>query len=109
MAESFEPWGKDADLYPATKTTNKRSLTPSLAGFDSLIFFHQNILSQADGPRSHYLPSSSEYMLQAVRKYGLMRGFFLGCDRLLRETEDVWIYPLVRTKGGHTLKYDPVP
>ena len=103
----YEPWGPDADLVlaaPALESPMKQT-----AGFDAIIAFHHQILTHADGPRSHYYPSSSTYMLQATRKYGLIRGFPMGCDRLLRENGDPWLYPPFRTRDGDYLKSDPVP
>lgn len=101
------PWGKDADLIKEKKIVAKSS--NSLAGADTLITFHQKVLSPADGPRSHYYPSSSEYMRKAMQKHGCLTGFFLGCDRLMRENNDPWLYPLLVTKNGDYLRYDPVP
>ncbi|GAB4234944.1 MAG: hypothetical protein Tsb0021_14370 [Chlamydiales bacterium] len=106
------PWGKDADLaryrpqdlqkQEQTKTTRTSSLALKL------IAFHQNVISRADGPRSHFVPSSSQYTKEAIQKYGFFKGFILGCDRLMRENDELWIYP--RTKGPYCeLKHDPVP
>lgn len=74
-----------------------------------LIGFHQSVITPIDGPRSHYLPSSSQYTLDAMRKYGFFIGFTMGCDRLMRENEDPWVYPKITDIHGYTVKYDPVP
>jgi putative component of membrane protein insertase Oxa1/YidC/SpoIIIJ protein YidD len=88
-----EPWGKDTDLHVATSTeTTPTPLSPLATAMEKVIWFHQNIISPADGPRSHYKPSSSSYMLQAIRKHGFFKGYLMGCDRLLRENSDPWIY-----------------
>ncbi|WP_242678217.1 MULTISPECIES: membrane protein insertion efficiency factor YidD [unclassified Neochlamydia] len=76
---------------------------------ESLIGFHQTIITPIDGPRSNYLPSSSQYTLDAMRKYGFFVGFSMGCDRLMRENDDPWIYPKVTDRQGYLLKYNPVP
>lgn len=77
-------------------------------GMEKVIWFHQNIVSPIDGPRSHYKPSSSGYMLQAIHKHGFVKGYLMGCDRLLRENRDPWIYrtALVNDK---IWKVDPPP
>lgn len=105
-ASDFLPWGKDADLV---KTEKPKSQEKEPAGFEAIIFFHQKVISEADGPRSHYYPSSSQYMLVATRKYGFFKGFTMGCDRLMRENSEKWIYPLKKTRDGDWLKLDPVP
>ena len=47
-------------------------------------------------------------MLDAIRKYGFFRGVPLGCDRLMRENDDPWVYPLITVEDGKVFKYDPV-
>lgn len=106
LAAEYAPWGKDADLMQLPK---KNVEEQESVGFSTIIAFHQKVISQADGPRSHYYPSSSQYMLQAVKKYGFFTGFTYGCDRLLRENSDPWLYPIMTTKNKDHLKLDPVP
>lgn len=74
-----------------------------------LIHFHQNVISPADGPRSSYFPSSSQYTLEAMRKYGFFTGFIMGCDRLMRENSETWVYRTVTLPDGSVTKWDPVP
>lgn len=107
-----DPWGKDADLaYPKTSPSPQFSCrTPLLGQFaETMIKFHQDVISPADGPRSHYLPSSSQYTLTAMRKYGFYHGFLMGCDRLMRENEELWVYRTQVDNKGYTIKLDPVP
>lgn len=107
-----DPWGKDADLSlkQASMPFCKECRTPLLNEVaELLIGFHQVVISPADGPRSHYLPSSSQYTLDAIRRYGFFHGFLMGCDRLMRENSDLWIYRLGSDAGGNVLKLDPVP
>jgi uncharacterized protein len=89
----FEPWGKDADLKWGPSPQNQEIHLSLMAhAMEKVIWFHQNIISTVDGPRSHYKPSSSNYMLQAIQKHGFLKGYIMGCDRLLRENSDPWIY-----------------
>jgi len=104
----FEPWGKDADLkvaVPPHTENPKHSLAVRVA--DQIIWFHQNVLSPVDGPRSHFRPSSSSYMMQSMHKHGFVMGFLMGCDRLMRENSDEWVYRKIETEGK-IFKYDPI-
>lgn len=105
-----EPWGRDADLVlQGPEQCNKDALRLSLNSLaEKLIIFHQEVISPADGPRSHYKPSSSQYTLEAMRKYGFLEGFLWGCDRLMRENNDPWVYEVVVDPAGEKFKWDPV-
>src|SRR5437899_4900 len=72
-----EPWGKDADLLPPNEQPFERHPSILVKAARQAILFHQNILTQVDGPRSHFRPSSSQYMLLAMYKHGFVKGFFL--------------------------------
>lgn len=102
----FGPWGADADLtLPIQKHCEKKysvAVMPALA----LVSFHQSFLSPVSGPRSHFRPSSSQYMIQAVEKYGPIEGFFRGMDRLMRENRDPWVYSRVDMSRGSWMKLE---
>lgn len=106
-----DPWGKDADLINIrVKKPSSQCNTPLLGKFaETMIGFHQKVISPADGPRSNFIPCSSQYTLNAMRKYGFFQGFSMGCDRLMRENKDPWIYRLTQDREGNLIKYDPVP
>jgi uncharacterized protein len=106
----YEPWGKEADLKYTAECAPVVPAAPSLAvrAAEHIIHFHQNVLSPVDGPRSHFRPSSSNYMMQAMQKHGFIEGFILGCDRLMRENGDDWVYRKIETEG-QLFKYNPVP
>lgn len=105
----FEPWGKDADLsYTKHASTEKHiPLSPLGHLMEGVIRFHQTVISPVDGPRSHFKPSSSSYMLQAIRRHGFFKGYIMGCDRLLRENDDGWVYRTTLI-DGQLWKTDPV-
>ena len=67
-------------------------------GIISLIRFYQKFLSPLKW-RTHciYTPTCSEYAVQAISKYGIIKGILLSVWRILR------CNPF--SKGG----YDPVP
>jgi len=62
-----------------------------------LLRFYQKVVSPLLPPACRFYPTCSEYMFQAVQKYGAVKGFCLGLWRILR------CNPFC--KGG----YDPVP
>jgi hypothetical protein len=53
-------------------------------GLIALIRAYQRILSPLLGPRCKYYPSCSEYAVQAIGRYGILRGAVLAGWRLLR-------------------------
>ena len=61
------------------------------------IRFYQREISPLSPPRCRYIPTCSQYALEAVEKYGAIKGTFLATKRILR------CNPF--HKGG----YDPVP
>jgi putative component of membrane protein insertase Oxa1/YidC/SpoIIIJ protein YidD len=102
-----EPWGKDADLQvqkPKSGLYPPPSAATKIAR--QVILFHQKILSPIDGPRSHFKPCSSQYMKLAMMKHGFCKGFIMGCNRLLRENKDPWVYRQIEV-DGKLIKYDP--
>lgn len=103
----MEPWGPDSELLHPQTQSSASKLTLSKKISDKMIRFYQNVISPIDGPRSNYEPSSSEYTRQAICKYGFIKGFVLGCDRLLRENKAEWHYPIVSTERGDR-KSDPL-
>ncbi|ERL66430.1 membrane protein insertion efficiency factor YidD [Schleiferilactobacillus shenzhenensis] len=62
----------------------------------AMIHFYQRYISPLTPPSCRYYPTCSNYMLQAVQKFGAVRGFLMGFARILR------CNPFV--KGG----FDPV-
>ena len=48
------------------------------------IRFYQREISPLCPPRCRYIPTCSEYALEAVEKYGAVKGTFLATKRILR-------------------------
>jgi uncharacterized protein len=105
-----EPWGKDNTL--SKNIAKKESSIPSSSSnvltkaANYVIAFRQHVLTKIDGPRSHFRPTSSRYMQLAIHRYGFFKGYIMGCDRLLRENNDKWIYRNI-TINNVTYNYDP--
>ncbi len=61
------------------------------------IRFYQRRISPLTGPTCRFHPTCSQYTLQAVQKYGALKGSWLGIRRIFR------CHPF------HPGGYDPVP
>lgn len=115
LSGQMQPWGKDADLALRRTSCTKTPATPTCQTpifgklAESVISFHKTTITNCDGPRSNFLPNSSQYMLDAIRKYGFFQGFSMGCDRLMRENKDVWVYRKTLNEKKEMIKWDPVP
>ena len=101
-----EPWGRDSNLHwsEEQQAAKKQGIGVRIA--NAIIRFHQRVISPVDGPRSHFRPTSSRYMQLAMQRYGFLKGFVMGCDRLLRENDEEWVYHTIEV-DGQTFKYDP--
>ena len=63
----------------------------------SMVRFYRKRVSPMSSPMCRYFPTCSAYALEALEKYGALKGGFLALRRILR------CHPF--RKGG----YDPVP
>ena len=65
-----------------------------------LIRFYRKGISPMTPPACRFIPTCSEYALQAIEKYGALKGGWLSVRRLLK------CHPFHRQE---TIEYDPVP
>ena len=65
-----------------------------------MIRFYRRFLSPRRPPCCRFIPTCSAYALEAVEKYGALKGGFLALRRILR------CNPFHRQKS---IEYDPVP
>ncbi|SHE87881.1 protein YidD [Clostridium fallax] len=52
--------------------------------FISLIKFYRKYISPLKKPCCIYYPSCSQYTMEAIEKYGALKGGFMGIKRILR-------------------------
>jgi uncharacterized protein len=57
---------------------------PARSALVLLLRFYQRFISPAFGQRCRYYPSCSEYAIQAIQRFGILRGLVLAGWRLLR-------------------------
>lgn len=65
-----------------------------------LIRFYRKNISPARPPCCRFIPTCSQYALEAVEKYGALKGGFLAIRRILK------CQPFHKQKS---IEYDPVP
>ena len=65
-----------------------------------VIRFYQKNISPARPPCCRFIPTCSQYALEAVEKYGAIKGGWLALKRISK------CHPLHRQKS---IEYDPVP
>ena len=87
------------DVRPA-KNTTAPGITLNKIGVAAIVFmirFYQLCVSPFLPPTCRYTPTCSAYFLEALQKYGVLKGTRLGVLRILR------CHPF------HCGGYDPVP
>ena len=72
------------------------------------IHFFRKYISGADGDRCAMYPSCSRYALDAVEKHGVITGWIMTCDRLMRCGRDEVKHVPAVSVGHRFLAYDPV-
>lgn len=50
----------------------------------SLIKFYRKRISPMSPPKCKYVPTCSQYALEAIEKYGAIKGSIMACWRILR-------------------------
>ena len=66
----------------------------------ALVKFYRKYISPLRPPCCRYYPTCSQYALEALEKYGALKGGWLALRRILK------CHPFHRQK---TVEYDPVP
>jgi len=87
---------KIVDSFNQT-SMEKKEQTAVQKVFISMVRAYQDGISPYLGPHCRYFPTCSQYYIEAVQKYGAIKGSWLGMKRILR------CHP------GRPGGYDPVP
>ena len=69
--------------------------------FIIIIKAYQFFISPLLGSKCRYLPTCSEYFIEALNTHGLIKGFILGSKRILK------CHPIKRLGGGEGLDLVP--
>jgi putative component of membrane protein insertase Oxa1/YidC/SpoIIIJ protein YidD len=71
---------KKAKVYTEARN-NKNELQFT---FSMMFLFYKSFISSQDNSRCNFTPSCSEYALQSIKKFGLIKGSLNAMDRLSR-------------------------
>jgi len=74
-----------------------------LIGFYIAKFIYQYLVSPLLGNRCRFLPTCSEYFIEALKTQGLITGIKLGVKRILK------CHPFKKLGGSHGLDFVPIP
>ena len=88
---------RHAPLFPRPRSILGWGFAPVAWLLIALIRFYQRFISPGIPPSCRFAPSCSQYALEAVQRYGALKGVWLGARRL------------VRCHPWHPGGFDPVP
>jgi putative membrane protein insertion efficiency factor len=102
-----EPWPNEISRGSLKEKSPGSLTSPGRQVAIGLLRFYQKYISPVDGERCPSYPTCSQYGLEAVRKHGALWGLVLTFDRLIHESDEVRIAPLIRVGDSYRC-YDPV-
>lgn len=112
-AEDFRgPWRADSFVRSpgpafAQSSGGRQELTPARL-IATPVYLYAAILTTIDGRDCPCWPPCSRYALEAIQRFGLVKGLFLTADRLIHEPDQVHLGPLISTPVGLRC-FDPLP
>ena len=68
-----------------------------------IIKFYQYFISPLLGNKCRFMPSCSEYFIEALKSYGLIGGCSLGVKRIFK------CHPFKKLGGNHGIDFVPIP
>jgi putative membrane protein insertion efficiency factor len=102
-----EPWPDEISRASVMEKSPGSMISPGRQVAIGLLRFYQKYISPVDGDRCPSYPTCSQYGLEAVRKHGALLGLVMTVDRLIHESDEVRIAPIIRV-GDSYRGYDPV-
>ena len=108
--KQFEPWDFNNGAMAIKAQDVKPGKTVKSLSGDLLIKtvrFYQDYLSPVIGERCPMYPSCSAYSIEAITKHGFFIGFAMTVDRLIHESNEMDIAPIVKIKDQYRY-YDPL-
>lgn len=85
--------------------SEKKNMNVSL--FSYPVLFFKKYISSIDSNRCPMYPSCSTYSLLCLKKHGSIIGWFMTCDRLLHEPDEIFLSKLIHINENYYY-YDPV-
>ena len=111
-AQEFGPWSVDLRHPSMAKPAARlRPLAPaaSAQAFGQWLKLWTKLLTRIDGPRCLHRPSCSAYAGQAVARHGLVLGWWMSLNRILRGARSSALRMLPRIRSGRGILWaDPV-
>lgn len=110
--KEFEPWESstkiDVEIPISFVFANSDSEETESEGeiFEYYWKLWSNHFTKVDGPRSQLRPSTSRFALEAIRKYGLIKGSIISADRWTRSHSQISADDYPYDENGYF--YDPV-
>jgi hypothetical protein len=105
---SFEPWAfNNTIIKDKVPIETEETLSPPAYLMKLSINFYRTFISPVGGNRCHMNPSCSAYALEAVSRYGFVGGYILMTDRLIHESDEMDLAPVVYIHGKSRF-LDPV-
>ena len=109
MVSAFPVLSQGNEYIESPGGNNSAEIEMDEDGFEaSVIHLFKRHVSPIDGDRCPMYPSCSQYSLEASNKHGLLMGWIMTCDRLLRCGGDGLKTAPRITVDGRTRCYDSV-
>ncbi|MBS1592095.1 MAG: membrane protein insertion efficiency factor YidD [Bacteroidetes bacterium] len=80
----YKTEGNDQKVMQVSKHSTLQKINPIAYLFKGAMLLYQNVISQQLSKICPYEITCSNYSKQAIKKYGIAKGIFLGADRLMR-------------------------